>query len=211
MRLWTWQKKGFHLADKSRRVESLSNSLFLKVVEDPERFRQVYTKLHETLETSQFHWYFTEESEARSQCSHLQWFDRDCVLWEVNVPGEVFKTVCSTAWNCLLRGSVLRPERLRDDWTRLSKYDKSLEKKWEQDFYDFWKGKSEEELWDALFLEKCVDGCTDILLRHPLDDSWVVRDPIKEGKWWEMFRGNACGPKTHDRALPCDGCAGRIN
>ena len=167
MRLWTWQKKGFHLADKSRRVESMMNSLFLKVVDDPEHFRQVYTKLYETLGTSQFHWYFTDESEARGQSSHSQWFDRDCVLWEVNVPvGEVFKTVCGIAWNCLLRESVVRPRRLCDDWTRLSGYNRSLEKKWEQDFHDFWKGKSEEELWDALFLEKCVDGCTIILPKN---------------------------------------------
>jgi len=210
MHLWTWQKKGFDLTDKNRRVESLKNSFFLKSAEDPEHFKQVYTKLYETLETSQFHWYFTEESEAKSQTSHLQWFDRDCMVWEVKVPvGEVvFKTVCSIAWNRLLNKSVI-PIRLTCDWKRLSKSYKSLVEKWEQNFHDFWKGKSEEELWDALFLEKCVDGCTDILLRHPLDDSWVVKNPIKEEKWWEMYKGNACGPKSFNSPLPCDGCSGQ--
>ena len=211
MRLWTWQKQGFDLTDKNRQVESLKNSFFLKEVDDLEHFKQVYTKLHETLGTSQFNWYFTEESEAKNQTSHLQWFDRDCMLWEVKVPsGEVvFKTVCRSTWGRLLNISAIPFRQLTCDWERLSKYDESLIEKWKQNFHDFWKDKSEEELWDALFLEKCVDGCTDILLRHPLDDSWVVRNPIKEGKWWKMYKGNPCGPKSFDSPLPCDGCSGR--
>jgi len=214
MRLWTWQKQGFDLKDKSRRVESLKNSFFLKDVEDPEHFRQVYTKLHETLGTSQFHWYFTEESEAKSQSSHLQWFDRDCVLWEVNVPvGEVFKKTCSIAWNYLLERQAV-PRKLCSYWKHKAIDEAESEatrlmKKWEQEFHDFWESKSEDKLWDLLFLDKCVDWCTDIMLRHPLDDSWVVRDPIKEGKWWKMYKGNACGPKSFNSPLPCDGCSGQ--
>ena len=211
MRLWTWQKKGFDLTDNNPRVESLKNSFFLKVVDDPEHFKQVYTKLHETLGTSQFNWYFTEESEAKNQASHLQWFNRDCMLWEVKVPvGEVvFKTVCSITWGRLLNISAIPFRQLTCDWERLSKYDESLIEKWKQNFHDFWKDKSEEELWDTLFLEKCVDGCTDILLCHPLDDSWVVRNPIKEGKWWKMLNVNACRTPLHNSPLPCDGCSGR--
>ncbi len=98
---------------------------------------------------------------------------------------------------------------LYSDLRRLSSNNKSLEKKYKQNFHDFWKDKSEEELWDALFLEKCVDGCTDILLCHPMDDSWVVRNPIKEGKWWEMLNVNACRTPLHNSPLPCDGCSGR--
>jgi len=209
MRLWTWQKRGFHLADGSRRVKGLSP--FPQLVADPGHFRQVYTKLYERLGTSQFHWYFTDESEAKGRNSHLQWFERDCLLWEVNVPsGEVFKIVCGIAWNCLLMKSVVRPRRLLGDWKRLSRYNRSLEEKWMQDFDDFWKSKSEEELWAALFLERCVDGCTDILLRHPIDDSCVEKDPIKDGLWWETYRGNSFAPKIHDCPLPCERCVGRI-
>ena len=132
------------------------------------------------------------------------------MLWEVNVPvGEVvFKKVCSIAWNRLLNQSAI-PIQLTCDWKRLSKFNISLIEKWEQNFHDFGKGNSEEELWDALFLEKCVVGCTDILLCYPLDDSWVVRNPIKERKWWKMYKGNASGPKSFDSPLPCDGCPGR--
>jgi hypothetical protein len=136
---------------------------------------------------------------------------------EVSVPvgGEVFRKdwkvrrVCSVAWNCLLRKKVVVPRQLWSDFRRLSSYDKNLEKKYKQDLNEFWKGKSEKELWDALFLEKCINGCTDILLRHSLDGSLAEEDPIEKEKWWKPLNVNIYRPLLHDSPIPCDGCSGR--
>ena len=80
--------------------------------------------------------------------------------------------------------------------------------KWEQKFRNFWESKTEEELWDLLFLEGTVEGCTSVLLCHPLENNWIVRNPIQEGKWWET-KLNRYGPLLYDSPLPCEGCKGR--
>jgi hypothetical protein len=209
MRLWTWQKQGFHLADRSHKVKSLENSLFLNDAMHREHFKRVYEKLYERVPTPDFQWYFTEENEAKNEGSHRIWYDHGCVLWEVNVPLElIFRKVCNVAWTYLLKRPTI-PPALNLDWQILSNYNQDQIKEWKRSFDDFWKGKSEEELWDDLFLETCVDGCTDILLCHPLEDSWIKRDPSKQGKWWKMFTGNVRRPGLYNRALPCDGCLGR--
>jgi hypothetical protein len=115
MRLWTWQKKGFSLSDKSTKVESLENSHFLNDsgIGEGERkhFRNVYDKLFEKLGTCQFHWYFIEEDEAKNEASHCEFFKQNRVLWEVDAPdGKLFKKICSIAWNCLLGRQVFPPK-----------------------------------------------------------------------------------------------------
>ena len=69
MRLWTWQKRGFSLADKESKVESPENSFYLN---DPCKaearcYSRAYKKLWEKLGTCQFHWYFTDEKEAKNE------------------------------------------------------------------------------------------------------------------------------------------------
>jgi len=222
MRLWTWQKQGFDLTGQNVQVRSLENSHFLNDIHIPkaqrDHFTQVYTKLFGILGGCQFHWYFTEEDEAKGKESYSEFSKQNRVLWEVDAPdGKSFKKICSIAWNRLLERHLERhvvPIKLCNYWKVKAISEAASEaehrmEKWEQEFHGFWENKSEDELWDALFLEKCVDGCTDILLRHPLDDSWVVRNPIKEGIWWKMYKGNACGPKLFNSPLPCDGCSGR--
>jgi hypothetical protein len=90
----------------------------------------------------------------------------------------------------------------------LSSYDKSKEEKFKHDLNDFWKRKSENELWDRLFLEKYVHGCTDVLLRHPLDSSCVVKNPIEKENWWKPLNVNIYCEPLHNSPLPCDGCTG---
>lgn len=212
MKLWTWQKQGFDISDRNTEVKSLENSFYPTNIANPEHFKQIYTKLYEKLGTSQFHWYFTEENEAKNEASHLEWHNQGCELWEVDVPikdvpiKRVFKIVCSSAWKYLLK-ETFAPKWLQYDWHCMVNSDKDRIEKWKQCFICSWNGKSEEELWDALFLEKYVDGCTSILLRHPLNDSCIVRNPIKEGIWWEKCRYNSNPP--YDCALPCNGCIDR--
>jgi len=161
------------------------------------------------LKTSDFHWYFIEDSEAKNKASHRTWYQQGCTLWEVNVPLErVFRKICNIAWTYLLKRPSVPPELSRD-WEIIANYKQDRIKEYERNFCEFWKEKSEKELWDGLFLKNCVDGCTDILLRHPLEDSWIERDPSKEGKWWNVYTGNARRPGLYSRSLPCDGCPGR--
>jgi hypothetical protein len=214
MRLWTWQKEEFDISDKYTPVKIFKYSDYIhkaRSEEESQLFKRQYAELIKRLKTSQFHWYFADENDAKRESSHLQWFNQGCVLWEVEVPvGEVLKMVCSIAWNCLLELPILPPKRLFDDWPRLPEYNEGQEKNWQKDFHNFWKNKSRNELWDLLFLNTYVDGCTDILLDHPLESNWIVKNPIKDGKWWELLKYSP-GPKIYDCPLPCDECPGRLH
>lgn len=206
IRLWTWQKKTeFDLANGEQKVESLDNSVFA----DSPNIMRAYNKLFKKLGTDQFHWYFTQEYEAKNNPSHIQWYKQGCMLWEVKVPIErIFKKVCGIAWTYLLNRPA-PPGQLYHDWKKLSGYDPEKIEQWEQNFKDFWEKKSEQELWDNLFMETFVDGCTDVLLLHPLEKSWITRNPIEEGKWWEVDKA-ACGSQKYFRLLPCDRCSGQL-
>ena len=213
MRLWTWQKHGFDLTDQNVCVESLENSHFLNDINIPKvmrvHFIKIYKELYKRLETDQFHWYFIEEDDAKCEASHLEFYKQNRVLWEVEIPdGNVFQIICDITWNRLLKRCIV-PLKLRDYWERKANYDDSLIDKWKQDFNNFWESKSEDELWDLLFLDECVDGCTQVILYHPLDDLWVIRNPIKEGKWWDFCRRNRYGPTSYTSSLPCTICSGR--
>ena len=212
MRLWTWQKEGFDIRDKNVKVESLKNSLYLNdsyiSKEQREIFKKVYTKIYEKLGTCQFHWYFTEEDEAKREASHLEFSKLGRVLWEIEVPvGKVFKRICNIAWSYLLQSPGI-PSKLSNYWKNHLNLDDPRIEPFEQNFHDFWKDKSEEELWDLLFLEKYVDGCTDVLLSHPLEKSWIRRNPIEEDKWWEITKGNQHSKGSYTCTLPCYKCSG---
>ncbi|HUV64085.1 MAG TPA: hypothetical protein VMW24_09310, partial [Sedimentisphaerales bacterium] len=177
MHLWTWQKKRFNIGDESTPVGSFGHSEYLNNAYIPkserDHFKLQYGKLFKRLGTPQFHWYYTEENEATGGEDESSIFG--CELWEVAAPDEkVFKRVCNKAWYYLLYPSKR---------TQVAEHERS--------HHAFWaKMKSESELWDRLFLDETVEGCTSVLLRHPLEGSWIVRNPIKEGKWWETKKQN---------------------
>jgi len=213
MRLWTWQKQGFSPDDKNIKVESLENSMYLNNdALDVGLFKRVYNKLWEKLETCQFHWYYTEESEAKD--AHHEYPANDRMLWEVNVPDDkIFGRVCEIAWNCLLKRQP-GTSQLSDYWKakalrEMPGKSRQLIKEWEQNLSKFWKRKSEDELWDLLLLDKYVEGCTQILLCHPLKGCWIERNPIVEGEWWEISKGNKSSPGPYTDTLPCRKCSGR--
>ena len=120
IRLWTWQKKTeFDLANGEQKVESLDNSVFA----DSPNIMRAYNKLFKKLGTDQFHWYFTQEYEAKNNPSHIQWYKQGCMLWEVKVPIErIFKKVCGIAWTYLLNRPA-PPGQLYHDWKKLSDFE----------------------------------------------------------------------------------------
>lgn len=210
MRLWTWQKRDFDITNKDVRVENLENSQYANGPGEnrSEHFKTIYSRLFKKLGTDQFHWFFKEEDEAKSKESHIEFYKQGRVLWEINVPvANVFKRICGIAWNHLLKTNTF-PSKLHDYWRLKANYDHSLIEKWKQEFEDFWGSKSEDELWDLLLLKKAVEGCTQVLLRHPLENTWIVRNPIDESNWWETKKRQD-GSRLYTCPLPCEECLGR--
>ena len=210
MRLWTWQRQGFSLTDEGSKVDSLKYSVYLNgsAEEYADIFKKTYKKLWGKLGTDQFHWYCADEDEAKDFADS----ENNVVLWEVEIPDEaIFRRVCSIAWNHLL-GRQLVPKRLKDYWQSEAPASQLSEIIAERtsEFAEFWKGKSEDQLWGMLFLNTCVEGCTQVLVQHPLDESWVVKNPEEEGRWWNAPEGNRYDPGPYVDALPCRNCLGRV-
>lgn len=214
MRLWTWQKQGFDIADKDTKVKSRENSFYLNYP-DPakcKRFIKAYSKLWEKLGTYKFHWYYTEENEAKNKASYEEYFCNDRVLWKVEVPdGMVFKKICGAAWSYSI-GEKQLPGGLYDYWKYKAismSASPVLVGKWQQACCDFWESKSEDELWDLLILDEYVEPCTQVLVLHPLEKSWIKPNSIKEDKWWEILTRNQYSSTSYTGTLPCLRCPGR--
>ena len=189
MRLWTWQNKGFSIADPEHQVDSSTYSRYLNYpcASERQRFREVYEKFWKLLGTKQFHWYYIHEEDAKNEATILEYTSGE-VLWEVDVPEEdVFAFVCSVAWSRLLGRDVI-PERLRNRWKR--------EQPWRYEelkgeFEDYWRKQRTEDIWDRLLLDKraffsqtanlvfceVMNVCCQVLLHHPIDESWIRKDP----------------------------------
>lgn len=183
MRLWTWQNPKLSLFDPNVKVNSLKYSSYLNdpciTESERQRFKEVYRKVWKLLGTDQILWCFTTEEDAKGQASILAFQKRGKVLWELDVPKDLIKAhYCSVAWHWILYGT---PCTLPEKFRRLPYPEK---KQFNQSFNDYWKGKTEEQVWDVLFLDRVTEGCSDVLIRHPIEESWVIKDPNKIGKWW---------------------------
>ena len=217
MKLWTWQNKDFDIRNGETPVKSLLYSPYLNdsnYPEDKKRRRKANIKLWKKLGNCQIHWYFTDESDAKSDASFHQYEKYNMKLWELKVPFEsIYKIVCPTAWCILLGEGIIYSDNLRHCWRRQAvkkspaKSHQVIEK-YKQQFENFWKEMSEEDLWDRLFLNDIVPECTQVLLKHPIDDDWVIRNPLEEGKWWHIFRRNQM-TQGNSEALPCKKCPGK--
>ncbi len=193
MKLWTWQSKDFSIIDPSKKVDSLKYSPYLaeQIPEsERQRFFKVYKKLWDLIGTCQFHWYSTNKKDVGNPECH-----KGKLLWEVDLPQDrIFKVVCSSAWFRLIGRNDYVPEYIRDFWFRKEpwNYDR-LEKK----FKAFWEKKTEDQLWGLLLLDssslrntssfflEIIKQCTQILIRHPVREEWVTKNPFKLDNWWE--------------------------
>lgn len=179
MRLWTWQKKGFSITDPNVRVDSRTYSPYYNDPAFPEA-KKAYEELWKQLRTCQFHWCFTDGKEAKSGGNKEEC--RGSVLWEFKVQeGEIFRIVCSAAWNWILRRKAI-PQKFLDLWREEAHEQASrfqqIKDKLEQDFRNYWTSKTEETLWESLFLDKfifkdtflydTIKDCVQILVRHPV-------------------------------------------
>lgn len=215
VKLWTWQKDGFDITNASIPVDSKNNSRYWNVPIEETRahFHRVYAKLWEKLETDQFHWYYCDENDAKSELSSEE-YGTNAFLWELEIPEEkIWKIACSAAWESL-RGCTLHAPRFFSlSWQhKLMKEDsKGLSEgkldEFQSNFVNFWKRKNESELWDSLFLKEIVPFCSQVLLEHPVDSRFVNRNPLTEGKWWSLIK-DKCPVDKNIQPLPCLRCPG---
>jgi hypothetical protein len=188
MRLWTWQKASFSITDVQATVDTFGHSSHLKgphvAEEDKQRFVGAYKELWKRVGTDQFHWCYTEEKEAKGAESYE---GEGKALWEVDVPNEheeqhVFQIVCSVAW-CRILGDMSLPPKFCERPQLL------------RTLCDYWREES-KGLWDRLILDKSVfldkslpfletvEICGQVLLRHPVPEEWVSKNPQRMGRWW---------------------------
>ncbi len=167
--LWSWQEPDFSLTEGA--VDHRRSEYYKTVAGVPKSYKE----LSKRLGTDQFIWCYTRQDEynPRLGCTRVE--------WQLKVPEDrVLRKVCSVVWHCIVwcnggeRGLVgTPPKKFERLWRGIAgRYGLKFDN-FNKEFYRFWYAKTDEELWDALFLDKVDGECTDVLLRHPVEDKWV--------------------------------------
>jgi hypothetical protein len=188
MKLWTWQNRKLRITDAGMKLDSRTHSTYYNDRAFPNA-KEAYEELWEQLGTCQILWCYTEQRYAIKGADHEY---RGKVLWELDVPEAGFLTrVCGYAWHWLFAGKgcpgVPEFEHLRpliEDLYALVGERYSLDRFFE-DFNAFWRKLPRKSLWQVLFVDCGIQGCCDILVRHPVEKTWVTKDPNKVGAWWK--------------------------
>jgi len=215
MLLWTWQHKDFSIINPEQKVEPLKYSTYL----NDKNILKAYQKLWDILETCQFHWYSATREEDRISVRPSQ-YRKDEFLWEVKIKKDnMFKVVCFLTWSRLIGRKIYIPQHIHDLWLRKApdKYDEL-----EKEFKSFWECKTEDQLWKLLLLDSnglhdissVLRPCTQVLLRHPVKEEWVTKNPIKLGNWWESQERSVSTPAPQVNCdfatkIPCHQCPWR--
>jgi hypothetical protein len=177
MQLWTWQKPEFDITDPNTPVESKKYSEYLNCDS-----RKKYEKLWSILGTDQFHWYYADKKEATDSCSLLEYKGK--VLWELDVPeDQIFKRMCCMTWHWILNNSNASPPKIFEHF--LNMYWWPNRTTFEKDCNKHWRDMSSKQLWDCLFYDCGDKQCYQVLVRHPVDVSWVIKNPLKDINWWQ--------------------------
>ena len=187
--LWSWHTPDFSLTEGT--VEH-QRSRYYKTPGVSKSYKELSKQLIkrfklEPEQADQFVWCYTEPN-AESPAP-----DTIKVEWQLEVPEDrVLAKVCSAVWHCIVwcnggeRGLVgTPPKKYQPLWAGIAQRS-GCGLKWDdfnKGFYDFWYNKTDEELWDALFLDRIHGECTHILLQHPLEGKWVKpTDPKDDQK-----------------------------
>lgn len=199
MRLWTWQNRKFDITDLNMPVESKTHSKYLNVnLRLPgvaNQHLKKYEKLWSILKTDQFLWYYTDIEEATNSSSLVEY--QGNVLWEIEVPeNRIFKRICGVAWHWIISGSSGSNTSLPPIFDNLFKRLLQTSRSWnymktpvEPFFNEPWQNMKPQQLWNCLFPDCGVNQCHQVLVRHPVDASWVLKDPRKDINWWQINRG----------------------
>ena len=170
MLLWTWQRKEFSITDGNTQVDSRRYSDHLRCDCSSAGFKNAYKDLWRTLGTDQFHWYYTQEKDAKSPKD----INQGKVLWTVEAPEEdIFRRVCPYAWTTLAGEPIDMPP----DWFQQVHKAGGQPYRYARDFMTGWLEMSREDLLDSLIVRCAHVGCTQILLQHPIPKEWVAKEP----------------------------------
>ncbi len=173
--LWSWQTPDFYLT--KGRVDHKLSHYYKCTPGVPESYKQLSKQLIKRFKleperADQLVWCYTEPEMENGNTK---------VEWQLKVPEDrVIAKVCSTAWHCIVccnggdRGRVgTPPDKFINVWRKVASDSGLKLDGLNREFYNFWYNKTNEELWDALFLDKVCGECTNVLLRHPVEGKWV--------------------------------------
>ena len=161
--LWSWQTPSFSLTEGT--VDHML-SIFKK---RHSGFEKSCKELSERLGTDQFIWCYTYPKE--------QWHGRK--RWELEVPKHsVLAYTCNVAWHWILahNGNDYVKCKPPESLWHLARSHANPPLEWFDfcnRFNDCWREKTNDHLWDMLFLDKIYGDCTDVLLQHPVEKGWV--------------------------------------
>lgn len=199
VRLWTWQNPNFVITDRNMRVESKTHSKCLNVNSRlpgaANQHLKGYEKLWSVLKTDQFLWYYTDREEATNSSSLVKYQGE--VLWEIEIPeNRVFKRICEMAWHRILYGSSAGRLSLSPIFDNFFKrLLPSLSWNYIKTpvgpiFNKPWQDMKPQQLWSCLFPDCSIQQCYQVLVRHPVDASCVLRDPRNDNNWWQKHQPN---------------------
>jgi hypothetical protein len=191
MRLWTWQNQTFNITNPTMPVESKKHSKYLNICSrSPDmanKHLKEYEKLWSILKTDQFLWCYTDIGEATNSSSPVEYKGK--LLWELDVPEDrILAKICGMAWHWIISSSNTRPGPIFENLFRGLLPSLSWnyhEIPFEPIFNKHWRDMKPQQLWNCLFFDCGVQQCYQVLVRHPVDSSWVLKDPQKDTNWWQ--------------------------
>ena len=191
MKLWTWQNPKFDITSPNTPVESKKYSEYLNCDSrgsiEANNHLNKYEILWSILRTDQFHWYYTDKKEATNNCSYAEYGGN--VLWELDIPEDkVLKKICYMTWYWILDNRDAPPPKTFECFFKvfwqMNIYDRTT---FSDNFNKYWRDMKSQQLWkgDCLFCDCGVQQCYQVLVRHPIDGSWVIKNPQKDINWWQ--------------------------
>jgi hypothetical protein len=184
MKLWTWQNPGFNITNpntlvNSKRYSEYFNSEYNTIANN--NYLKAYEVLWSILKTNQFHWYYTDKKEATSNCSIMEYNGK--LLWEIDIPNnKIFKKMCCMAWHWILNNTNASPPKIFENfinlywWPNRTTFNKDCNK--------YWRDIGSKKLWDCLFHDCGIKQCYQVLVQHPINEIWVIKNPLKDRNWW---------------------------
>jgi hypothetical protein len=176
MHLWTWQKSSVSLTSgeyDALKYSDYVNDLCIKKSER-DRFEKAYRKIWKLLgkdktEKIKILWCYTDEQEAKKARAS----NKNKVLWKIDVPAGNIRYICNVAWHWILYGKdgapCLPPENLFQFYHALTKNSMN---QFNKDFNTEWRKMTEDALWNILFRDNLVEGCTTAIVIHPVKKTW---------------------------------------
>jgi len=184
MHLWTFQGKGWDITDSKKKNDPYKGIFYQNVPDYILSLEKLCDKIQ--VEKFQLVWCITNCKEVQPE----DWPQHK--LWELDVPdSEILKTnhhkrdwiLKVSFWNIIIRGSS---KYLEDKWKNEALEEMGSPSRY-QEIYEskqnkFYENHPTNKLWEALFLDRITKEDSNVILRFPVDQSWVVSDKDSFGR-----------------------------